>query len=463
MSNSDVGNTKKRHRLSGSEYKKRRAATEAEIAKQCGLMFKFFKSKHDDSVKSEVIDEDTEVTDFNLENDNPDEHLNLDIDIIKDNDDTVKSGVIDENTEVTDFNLENDNPDDHLNLEVDIIKDNDDTVKSEVTDEDGRSDIIKKNLRFLILFSEAVGSGLIVIIFGDSSSGSDSIKSLRWHNLFFDLSCTSDIPWELVIDCTTRGLKTLGETVKATWAKLRSCHRDALRRQKKCFKSGAAAEIIKQWKFQKQMEYLLPYMANRKRSSNVLDSEDEDDFTQGEITATEQISENNYDLEASTLENDNEILVHKNNEHDINVDETEDSVEDDISNLLQQSIASREQRAKERALERKKLEDSKTLNDPLYHFFMSMYHTTQKLSPASQYFIKNEIYKAVSKAEANFLNIPTTFQQTNHEQPRSTATWSYEQNSLSSHETSSSDTYYVNTQTCENSNDMVNYINNFSE
>lgn len=275
--------------------------------------------------------------------------------------------------------------------------------------------------------------------------------------------------------------------MKATWAKLRSCHRDALRRQKKCFKSGAAAEIIKQWKFQKQMEYLLPYMANRKRSSNVLDSEDEDDFTQGEITATEQISENNYDLEASTLENDNEILVHKNNEHDINVDETEDSVEgmtnttpslafqksgfkqplkkkkDDISNLLQQSIASREQRAKERALERKKLEDSKTLNDPLYHFFMSMYHTTQKLSPASQYFIKNELYKAVSKAEANLLNIPTTFQQTNHEQPRSTAAWSYEQNSLSSHETSSSDTYYVNTQTCENSNDMVNYINNFSE
>jgi len=227
-------------------------------------------------------------------------------------------------------------------------------------------------------------------------------------------------------------------------------------------------------------------MTNRKRRSNVLDSEDEDDFIQGEIIGTEQISENNYDLEAPTLENDNQILVHKNNELDINVDETEDSVEGmtnnttslafkksgfkkpvkkkvDISNLLQQSIASREQRAKERALERKKLEDSKTPNDPLYHFFMSMYHTTQKLSPASQYFIKNELYKAVSKAEANLLNIPTTFQQTIHEQPRSTAAWSYEQNSLSSHETSSSDTYYVNTQTCENSNDMVNYINNFSE
>ncbi|XP_025196604.1 uncharacterized protein LOC112595567 [Melanaphis sacchari] len=259
------------------------------------------------------------------------------------------------------------------------------------------------------------------------------------------------------------------ETVKATWAKLRSCHRDALRRQKRCFKSGAAAEIIKQWKFQKQMEYLLPYMANRKRSSNVLNSEDEDDFIQDEIIGKEQISENNYDIEAPTLENDNEILVHKNNEHDINVDATEDSVEgmtNTTSSLAfrnRQSIASREQRAKERALERKRLEDSKIPNDPLYHFFMSMYHTTQKLSPASQYFIKKELYKVVSKAEVNLLNIPTTFQQTNHEQPRSTAAWSYEQNSLSSHETSSSDTYYVNTQTCENSNDMVNYINNFSE
>jgi len=104
--NSDVGKTKKRHRFSGSEYRKRRAAAETEIAKQSGLMLKFFKSKHDDSVKSEVIDEDTEVTDFNLENDNPDDHLNLEVDIIKDNDDIVKSEVNDEDvrSDVTDLN-----------------------------------------------------------------------------------------------------------------------------------------------------------------------------------------------------------------------------------------------------------------------------------------------------------------------------------------------------------------------
>lgn len=39
--------------------------------------------------------------------------------------DTVKSGVIDENvrSKITDFNLEKDNSDDHLSLEIDIIKD----------------------------------------------------------------------------------------------------------------------------------------------------------------------------------------------------------------------------------------------------------------------------------------------------------------------------------------------------
>lgn len=59
------------------------------------------------------------------------------------------------------------------------------------------------------------------------------------------------------------------------WTKLRNWHRDALRRQKKMFKSCAGAEIVKQWKFQKQMEFLLPYMENRKRSANIFDSDDE--------------------------------------------------------------------------------------------------------------------------------------------------------------------------------------------
>lgn len=90
-------------------------------------------------------------------------------------------------------------------------------------------------------------------------------------------------------------------------------------------------------------------------------SDDRDDFIQGEITGREKISETNYDLQ-----NDNEILIYKNNEQDINMDETVDFVESMIntpsltlnksgfkklhkkrkqmtSKLLQQSIKNREQ------------------------------------------------------------------------------------------------------------------------
>ncbi|KAL4152652.1 hypothetical protein QTP88_000485 [Uroleucon formosanum] len=120
-----MGNTNKRHRLSGSEYRKRRAAAQAEIAKQSGLMLKFFKSEHNDTVESKVIDEDMEVTDFNLKNENPDDNLNLEIDNMKDNDGTDESEVNDEDvrSEDTDFNSKMDNSDDNLNLDVEIIKD----------------------------------------------------------------------------------------------------------------------------------------------------------------------------------------------------------------------------------------------------------------------------------------------------------------------------------------------------
>jgi hypothetical protein len=42
----------------------------------------------------------------------------------------------------------------------------------------------------------------------------------------------------------------------------------------------------------------------------------------------------------------------------------------DVASLIQRSIEQRERRAKERAIERKKLEESKSTNDPLYNFFI---------------------------------------------------------------------------------------------
>ncbi|KAJ8958075.1 hypothetical protein NQ314_006466 [Rhamnusium bicolor] len=71
------------------------------------------------------------------------------------------------------------------------------------------------------------------------------------------------------------GLKTGSET-KIIWEKLRHSFRDAIRRQQKCIRSGAAATSQKPWKFQKEMGFLQRYMANRKRDTNLTDASDEE-------------------------------------------------------------------------------------------------------------------------------------------------------------------------------------------
>lgn len=66
----------------------------------------------------------------------------------------------------------------------------------------------------------------------------------------------------------------LGQKVKEIWRKLKDCHRDALRRQGKR-KSGDAAKAIKLWTYQKEIEFLLPFMANRNTTGNTDISQDE--------------------------------------------------------------------------------------------------------------------------------------------------------------------------------------------
>lgn len=270
------------------------------------------------------------------------------------------------------------------------------------------------------------------------------------------------------------------------WTKLRNCHRDALRRQKKMFKSGAGAEIVKQWKFQKQMEFLLPYMENRKRSANIFDSDDEQ--SDSADTEVSQVLETT-DLETQTpimenhyvLEEDNE--VHNNKEQEDSVEKLKNTpstsgmklifkepqkktTKKDIGSLIQQSIVNREQRAKERSIERQKLIDLKTPNDPLYHFFMSMYQTTHKMPPASQLIIKNKLFEVVSQVESELLNIQQTnafqephsqqIQQNIYSRPQSFSTWSYGENSSISRGSSISEN-------SENHDDIVHYINTYTE
>lgn len=112
---SDVDNTKKRNRVSGWDCKKKRAV-KAEIIKKSVLMFKFLNSKQanvntlllktNDSACIMMVSKNC-TTEYNVT------HKNYN---------TIKYRVIYDNVESedTDFNSENDNPESHLNLGVDI-------------------------------------------------------------------------------------------------------------------------------------------------------------------------------------------------------------------------------------------------------------------------------------------------------------------------------------------------------
>lgn len=91
-----------------------------------------------------------------------------------------------------------------------------------------------------------------------------------------------------------------------------------------------------------------------------------------------------------------------------------------------------------------------------------MYHTTQKLPPASQLRVKNKIFETVSEAEAAVLNIPnTSFQHHLDGQTQSTSTWQFIGDSSSSSHKSFMSNSSMDTQSCENRSDLRHFYTNF--
>ncbi|XP_074028043.1 uncharacterized protein [Leptinotarsa decemlineata] len=157
-----------------------------------------------------------------------------------------------------------------------------------------------------------------------------------------------------------------GSEAKQSWLKLRSCHREALCRQKNTFESGSAATVIKPWRYQKQMDFLVPYMGNRPREGNLqLESEEEqtrdlpqnadidtsvnengntENLSAEENTETEHLLNENTVSNSDTSKSMSETIVQKNKR----------MKKDDLASIMKESMIRREKRAEERAIERKK-------------------------------------------------------------------------------------------------------------
>lgn len=186
------------------------------------------------------------------------------------------------------------------------------------------------------------------------------------------------------------------------WKKLRDCFRDALRRQAKK-KSGQGASNVRPWVYQKQMEFLIPFMNNRNTSSNLCESQ---------VSETTNQAENEEELDGH-LDESNGI----GNELSLPEEEVQKTSEvtppnksnnkkvktSDLNEAVMKSITNYEKRAAARDEMRKTMAENKgnEPSDPLFQFFMSMYNTTKNLPLFNQLQVKRKIFETVSEAEEN--------------------------------------------------------------
>ncbi|RZF41133.1 hypothetical protein LSTR_LSTR010785 [Laodelphax striatellus] len=195
------------------------------------------------------------------------------------------------------------------------------------------------------------------------------------------------------------------DIVKVLWQKLRESHREAIRRQSLQKKSGQGALKNKPWTYQKQMEFLLPFMRNRKTTSNVQSEANEyakegggevEEPRQAEdqsVAAVENEVDNNFENTESL-----EIPVKKIRKENAFLETDKISP---IGNLprnkrgrhdpVEQFIKNCEMRAKQRDDARAKIAEENKAHmekDALYQFFMSMYNTTKQLPASYQSYLK---------------------------------------------------------------------------
>lgn len=158
---------------------------------------------------------------------------------------------------------------------------------------------------------------------------------------------------------------------------MRDTHREKIKKIKKTT-SGQSQRKIKPWKYMSHMEFLLPYMTNGERDTNVPPHPDIS------TSFEEATNTDSADTAPKTMKKD-EII---NND-------------DDLLNFLKDMDENRAKRTAQRDELRKEV---LTSSDPLKAFFDSMYHSTKQMPEYYQRTIKRKLFKLVMDAEDNIAN-----------------------------------------------------------
>ncbi|KAL1509995.1 hypothetical protein ABEB36_004655 [Hypothenemus hampei] len=218
--------------------------------------------------------------------------------------------------------------------------------------------------------------------------------------------------WRSIInECDITDVKE----AKAMWKKLRDGHRQALSKKKTT--TGQAACSDRLWKYEKQMEFLIPQLTNRPRSTNAIPTQDISQINIDETVDNTPTTEENL---ITNIEHESQQTIYtipKNKRKN-----------DKVSEYIEQEQKRRDLRSKERDLFRRELLTQQQSVKPievtaLKKFFDSMCDETYNLLEYLQMKIQRQIFNVVMEArEANLqrqsenpvISVPTQSQHTTY-------------------------------------------------
>lgn len=178
------------------------------------------------------------------------------------------------------------------------------------------------------------------------------------------------------------------KTAKSRWKQLRDNHRDALKRQN-ATRSGQARKQRKEWKYQKAMSFLLPYMSNRDRSTNFAPLDDSVSETSNPPNIIEESSQESCNF----LPSDSNSFPSVNDPSDSTTSgplpsSSKKRKNDEILDLLKNNQKRRELLERER-IEVKKMMSASEKYDEIDLFFLNLAASTKKLP----YYLQLQIKK----------------------------------------------------------------------
>ncbi|XP_063538127.1 uncharacterized protein LOC134747432 [Cydia strobilella] len=212
------------------------------------------------------------------------------------------------------------------------------------------------------------------------------------------------------IECDLEGMQAQVHLVsvqsaKSRWKQLRDSHRDALKRQK-TKKSGQSPRKIREWKYQKIMEYLLPYMSNRERDSSlentILSQKTDDSSSQTSNKSNDDLSlRSEIASQNSNKSNDDLSLRTKIASTSDVSSSSKKKKEDDLSCILNRHLENQENFRKERQELKEFLKP--TDHDDIDLFFLSMAKTYKKLPDYLQVPLKRKLFNIISETEESYV------------------------------------------------------------